>query len=64
MREAKQSPDWRREFMTLSMWEQEKFEQGRSEGRVETLSPVHVVLAVDAPKGILLAACGALPYYN
>ena len=42
VREAKQRPDWRREFMTLSMWEQEKFDEGRSEGidigRAEGLS--------------------------
>ena len=35
VREAKQNPELRWEFMTLSMWEQDKFEQGRAEGRIE-----------------------------
>ena len=39
VREAKQNPDWRREFMTLSMLMQDEreegFEQGRAEGRTE-----------------------------
>ncbi len=38
VREAKKRDDWRREFMTLSMWEQEKFEEGRSQGLSQGLS--------------------------
>ena len=35
VREAKQNPDWRREFMTLSMMMNEEREEGRAEGRAE-----------------------------
>ena len=38
VREAKKRDDWRREFMTLSMWEREKFEEGRSQGLSQGLS--------------------------
>ena len=41
VREAKQNPDWRREFMTLSMLMQDKLEEGRElgfeQGRASTL---------------------------
>ena len=30
---ARQNSEWRREFMMMSIWEQDKFEQGRSEER-------------------------------